>query len=69
MRLNKKKLLFVCENGKKLNLDTEDRILPDFFSYPKIPLKFRRNSIRPQLRTKGCAGEIRRKFRDDSSEL
>ena len=24
MRLNKKKLLFVCENGKKLNLDTED---------------------------------------------
>ena len=69
MRLNKKKLLFVCENGKKLNLDTEDSYSSRLFSYPKIPLKFRRNSIRPQLRIKGCAGEFRRKFRDDSSEL
>lgn len=39
------------------------------FTSPKIPLKFRRISVRAQLSTEGCAGEFQRKFRDDSSEL
>ena len=30
------------------------------FHSPKIPLKFRRISVRAQLRTEGCAGEFQR---------
>lgn len=40
-----------------------------FFSSPKDPQKFRRISVRAQLRTGGCAEEFQWEFRDDSPEL